>query len=77
MELKNHKLQEQFAHHKEVVGQTPADPALQTLFNGICIHINGLTTPSHQVGGLQHSPALCIPSLTGAQAHHGAVWRAL
>ena len=72
MELKNHKLQEQFAHHKEAVGTT--DPALETLFKGICIHVNGLTTPSHQVRTTNLHSSTLSPRPLGAQTDHGPVW---
>ena len=46
MELKNQKLHEQFADDQK----RAADAQLQrsNIFQGITIHVNGLTSPSHQ-----------------------------
>ena len=54
MENKNKKLHEQF-REEQAAFQAQSDAASQ-LFSGVRIHVNGLTTPSHQATLLSLHP---------------------
>jgi DNA repair protein REV1 len=47
MQLKNQKLHEQF--HEDQMRLERCERSRSTIFEGITIHVNGLTNPTHQV----------------------------